>query len=54
MIMSTPELTPDDGDPTENPAAELAPGQRAQSDDAGAPRTEHPLPESSPSGGADA
>jgi hypothetical protein len=53
-MMSTPDLTPADGDPTEDPAAaDLAPARHAQSDDA-APRTEHPLPESSPSGGADA
>jgi hypothetical protein len=50
--MSTPQLLPADGDPTEDPAAaELAPAQRDQPDDADTPRTEHPVPESFPSGG---
>jgi hypothetical protein len=56
-MMSTPELLPADGDPPEDPAAELALAQRDQSDEADTPRTEHPVPESFPSdgaGGADA
>ena len=53
--MQTPELVPVDGDPPEDPAAaELAPAPRGESDDADSPRTEHPLPESSPSGGGNA
>jgi hypothetical protein len=51
--MPTPELHPTDGDPPENPAAaEPAAAQRDQPGDADAPRTEHPLPESFPPGGA--
>lgn len=51
--MPTPELLPADGDPPEDPApAELALAQRDQPDDADTPRTEHPVPESFPSGGA--
>jgi len=50
--MPTPELLPADGDPPEDPAAaELASARRDQSD-ADTPRTEHPVPESFPSGGA--
>lgn len=51
--MSTPGLVPADGDPPEDPAAaELTPAQRGHLDDGDTPRTEHPLPESSPSGGS--
>jgi len=51
--MPTPGLLPADGDPPEDPAAaELAPAQRDQSDDADTPRTEHPVPESFPSVGS--
>jgi hypothetical protein len=53
--MPTPELLPADGDPTEDPAAaELAPAQRDQPDEADAPGTEDPVPESFPSGGSTA
>jgi hypothetical protein len=52
-MMPTPELLPADGDPPEDPAAaELALAQRDQSDGADTPRTEYPVPESFPSGGA--
>ena len=51
--MSTPELLPADGDPPEDPAAaELTPAQRARPEDADMPRTEDPVPESFPFGGA--
>ena len=51
--MPTPGLVPPDGDPTEDPAAaELAPARDRQLDDTDAPRTEYPVPESFPSGGA--
>jgi len=51
--MPTPGLLPADGDPPENPAAaELAPAQRDQPHGADTPRTEHPVPESFPSGRA--
>jgi hypothetical protein len=50
--MSSPELVPADGDPTDDPAAaELAPAQRHRLDDADTPRTEYPVPESFPSSG---
>ena len=52
-MMPTPEVLPADGDPPDDPAAaELAPAQRAQSDEADTPGTEHPVPESFPPGGA--
>jgi len=51
--MSTPGLVPADGDPPEDPAAaQLTPAQRDPLDDTDTPRTEHPLPESFPSGGS--
>jgi hypothetical protein len=53
--MTTPELVPADGDPPDDPAAaELAPARRDQLDDTDTPRTEHPVPESFPSGGSKA
>jgi hypothetical protein len=53
--MPTPELLPADGDPPEDPAAaELAPSQRDQPDEADAPGTEDPVPESFPSDGSTA
>lgn len=53
--MPTPDLLPADGDPPEDPAAaELAPAQSDQPDDDDAPRTEDPVPESFPAGGANA
>jgi hypothetical protein len=52
--MPTPKLLPADGDPPEDPAAaELAPARRGQFDDTGTPRTEHPTPDSVPTGGPD-
>jgi len=53
--MSTPELAPTDGDPSEDPAAAaVAPAPPEQAGDAGTARTEDPLPESSPSDGTGA
>jgi hypothetical protein len=53
--MSTPELAPTDGDPSEDPAtAETAAAAPAQAGNADATRTEDPLPESSPSDGTGA
>ena len=52
--MPTPGLLPADGDPPDDPSAadvELAPAQLDQADDGDTPRTEHPVPESFPSGG---
>jgi hypothetical protein len=51
-MMPTPELLPADGDPPEDPAAEPALAQRDQPDETDTPRTEHPVPESFPSGAA--
>ncbi|MET0994849.1 MAG: hypothetical protein ABWY20_12610 [Mycobacterium sp.] len=48
--MPTPELLPADGDPPEDPRAELAPPQGDRSGAADHPRTELPVPESFPSG----
>ena len=52
--MPTPELVPADGDPPEDPAAAaLARAQRVQPREGDTPpRTEHPVPDSLPSGGA--
>jgi len=51
--MPAPGPVPAHGDPPEAPAtAELAAAQRDQPGDAGTPRTEHPVPESFPPGGA--
>jgi len=51
--MPTPGVLPADGDPPEDPAAaEPAPTRAAQPDDADTKRTEHPVPESFPSGSA--
>jgi hypothetical protein len=50
--MSTTELQPTDGDPPEDPSADtLAPARDSRSGEADEPRTEHPMPESIPSGG---
>jgi hypothetical protein len=52
--MPTPQLLPADGDPPDDPAAaELAPARGDQVADTDAPRTEHPAPESFPTGGYD-
>jgi hypothetical protein len=48
-----PTPVPADGDPPEDPAAAgLAPALRDQPEAADTPRTEHPVPESFPSGGS--
>jgi hypothetical protein len=51
--MPTTGPVPADGDPPDDPSAgTLAPAQDSRSDDADEARTEHPLPESVPPGGA--
>jgi hypothetical protein len=51
-MMPTAEVLPADGDPPDDPAAEPARAKPDQSDDADTPGTEHPMPESLPSGAA--
>jgi hypothetical protein len=51
--MSTTDVLPADGDPPDDPSMDtLAPAQDSRSNEADQPRTEHPMPESTPSGGA--